>query len=64
MNVFQMIAGTTRRDQWEYHIRNDDIREMMEVESVEEAAWKDNRDGSAMCREWTRLDYYQKGFWT
>ena len=38
MNVLRMIAGTNRREQWENHIRNDDIREMLNVKSVEEAA--------------------------
>jgi len=40
MNVLRMIAGTNRREQWENHIRNDDIREILNVESVEEAAGK------------------------
>lgn len=40
MNVLRMIAGTNQREQWEYHIRNDDIRRILEVESVEDAARK------------------------
>lgn len=35
MNVFRMISGTSRREQWEYHFRNDDIREMLNIGSVE-----------------------------
>lgn len=33
-----MIAGTSRKDQWENNIRNEHIRDMFEVNSVEEAA--------------------------
>lgn len=40
MNVFRLILGTRRRDRWERYIRNDDILEMLDVNSVEEAARK------------------------
>lgn len=52
MNVLRMIAGTNRREQWEYHIRNDDIRVSLETGSVELAA-KVSRliYGSVMCNE-------------
>lgn len=35
--VLRMIEGTSRRDQWENHIRNEDIRDRLGVSSVEEA---------------------------
>ena len=38
MNVLRMIAKTSRRQQWDEHIRNEDIRVNLEVNSVEEAA--------------------------
>lgn len=38
MNVLRMIAGTSRRDQWENRISNDDIRTSLCVNSVDEAA--------------------------
>src|SRR6201996_4227983 len=38
MNVLRMIAKTSRRQQWDEHIRNEDIRVNLGVNSVEEAA--------------------------
>src|SRR6201990_2946078 len=38
MNVLRMIAKTSRRQQWDEHIRNEDIRVDLGVDSVEEAA--------------------------
>ena len=41
MNVFRMIAKTSRRQQWDEHFRNEDIRvdlEVLLIDSVEEAA--------------------------
>src|ERR1700761_8366549 len=37
MNVFRRIARVNRRNQWDDHIRNCDIREIVGVTSVEEA---------------------------
>lgn len=37
MNVLRMVAKTSRRQQWDEHIRNEDIRENLGVSSVEEA---------------------------
>src|SRR6202012_792074 len=49
MNVFRMIAKTSRRQQWDEHIRNEDIRVNLGVNSVEEAA-RAVCVGSGMCR--------------
>src|SRR6202000_1458805 len=38
MNVLRMIAETSRRQLWDEHIRNEDIRDNLGVDSVEEAA--------------------------
>ena len=38
MNVLRIIARVNRRDQWDNHVRNCDIRENLGVTSVEEAA--------------------------
>src|SRR6201995_4775082 len=38
MNVLRRIARVNRRDQWDNHIRNCDIRKNLRVTSVEEAA--------------------------
>src|SRR6202000_1375176 len=38
MNVLSLIAKTSRRQQWDEHIRNEDIRVNLGVDSVEEAA--------------------------
>ena len=38
MRVLRSIAKVNRREQWDNHIRNDDIRENLGVSSVEEAA--------------------------
>ena len=38
MRVLRRIAGVNLREQWDNHIRNDDIRENLRVSSVEEAA--------------------------
>ena len=38
MNVLRMIAKTSRRQQWDEHFRNEDIRVNLGVNSVEEAA--------------------------
>ena len=38
MNVLRRIAKVNRREQWDNHIWNDDIRENLGVTSVEEAA--------------------------
>ena len=38
MNVLRSIARVNRREQWDNHIRNDDIRENLGVTSVEGAA--------------------------
>ena len=38
MRVLRRIAGVNHREQWDNHIRNDDIRENLRVSSVEEAA--------------------------
>jgi hypothetical protein len=38
MRVLRSIAKVNRREQWDNHIRNDDIRENLGVRSVEEAA--------------------------
>src|SRR6201995_4758964 len=38
MNVLRRIARVDRRDQWDNHIRNCDIRENLGITSVEEAA--------------------------
>ena len=40
MNVARMISGTSRRDQWENRIRNDDIRSELGIDSIDEAARK------------------------
>lgn len=40
MNVARMISGTSRRDQWENRIRNDDIRCELGIDSIDEAARK------------------------
>src|SRR6201995_2497319 len=36
MRVLRRVAGVNRREQWDNHIRNDDIRENWRVSSVEE----------------------------
>ena len=38
MRIIRSIARVNRREQWENHIRNEDIRESLGVASVEEAA--------------------------
>ena len=38
MKVLRMISGVSRRDQWENRIRNDEIRNNLKVDSVEEVA--------------------------
>ena len=38
MNVLRRIARVNRREQWDNHITNDNIRENLGVTSVEEAA--------------------------
>ena len=38
MNVFRRIARVNRRNQWDDHIRNCDIRENLRMTSVEDAA--------------------------
>src|SRR6202000_2297969 len=38
INVLRRIARVNRREQWDDHIRNDDIRENLGVTTVEEAA--------------------------
>jgi len=38
MNFFRRTASVNRREQWDNHIRNDDIRENLGVTSVEEVA--------------------------
>ena len=38
LKVLRSIVGVNRREQWDNHITNDDIRESLGVVSVEEAA--------------------------
>jgi len=40
MNVARMISGTSRRDQWENRIHNEDIRNELGIDSIDEAARK------------------------
>src|SRR3978361_913526 len=40
MKVLRMISGVSRRDQWENRIRNERIREDLNVDSIDEAARK------------------------
>ena len=61
MNILRRIARVNRREQWDDHIRNDDIRENLGVTSVK------MRQGLAVCAglgicEGCETIGYQSGF--